>query len=136
MPNNSFFESRVLQISESSSSVQKAAFSVPHAQVRVRVRTSRPASSGSRGNPGGEAVQRRAGRLRRLVRVGAEASAPRGSGRQILSGRLGSRPKGGTSMTNASRFPKAQCHAFVLFSGGSKTDPIKLTVYLQALEDL
>lgn len=70
------------------------------------------------------------------MRVGAEASAPRGSGGQILTGHLGSRPKGGTSMTNASRFPKAKCHAFVLFSGGSKIDPIKLTVYLQALEDL
>ena len=81
-------------------------------------------------------MQRRARQLRRLVRAGVEASALGGGGGQILTGRLSPRQKGGTSRRNASRFPKAQCHAFALFSGGSKIDPIKLTVYLQALEDL
>lgn len=50
-------------------------------------------------------------------------------------GRVTSRQKGGTSVRNTSRFPKAECCAFVFFSGGSKTGPMNLAVYLRALEN-
>ena len=41
-----------------------------------------------------------------------------------------------TSIRETHRFPETRCHAFVSFSGGSKTDPIKITVCLQALESM
>lgn len=41
--------------------------------------------------------------------------------------------KAGERQGTANGFPQTLCGAFVLFSGRSKSDPIKLTVYLQAL---